>query len=220
MDGRRIVITGRDTDIGRAVAQACTNAGATVAERPACLAGQVWEDTSAEEFRRNLPIHGLVHTGQREVSPEPATAAESLRRQFDDLCVAPILMTRHLASKGELEDGGAIIFLTSILAHVGIDGSSLNAGIEGAVLGSARSLSLELAPRRIRVNCVSAACLKLNASSSLVGARDNPGTQAAPLGIGDLDDVALATVFLLSDASRWITGTSLRMTGASAWISP
>jgi NAD(P)-dependent dehydrogenase (short-subunit alcohol dehydrogenase family) len=80
-----------------------------------------------------------------------------------------------------------------------------------------RSLSLELAPERIRVNSVAAGIVETALTEELrrkVGQTAWQSIEAEhPMGIGSADDVANAVLFLLSDASRWVTGTTLVVDG-------
>ena len=69
--------------------------------------------------------------------------------------------------------------------------------------------------RRIRVNCLSPALVEtplLEATAQVVGSMDTERNNY-PLGFGKPEDIANAAIFMLSDASRWVTGTTLVMDG-------
>ena len=109
------------------------------------------------------------------------------------------------------------MFLSSAVGLVGQAGVSVYSATKGAVVTMTKSLALELAREGVRVNCV---CPGVVQTEMTTGLRESIGadafqrvTDAHPLGLGTSEDVANAIVFLLSDASRWITGTSLTVDG-------
>jgi NAD(P)-dependent dehydrogenase (short-subunit alcohol dehydrogenase family) len=88
---------------------------------------------------------------------------------------------------------------------------------KAALTGLARSLAVELARDRIRVNCVAPAWVRgemtEQAFSNMTAEQVAQLEQAHPLGLGDPRDVAHAAAFLLADTGRWITGTTLLVDG-------
>ena len=82
---------------------------------------------------------------------------------------------------------------------------------KAALIAFARCLAMEVVKRNIRVNCLSPALVEtplLDATAEITGTIEEE-RKNYPLGFGKPDDVANAGIFLLSDASRWITGTTL-----------
>lgn len=96
-------------------------------------------------------------------------------------------------------------------------GGSLYVSSKAALEGYARVLALELAPRKIRVNCLRPAFVKgpmlddteKKMSKEVIKQIE----EKQPLGLGEPEDVANAVIFYLSDASRWITGTNIILGG-------
>ena len=84
-------------------------------------------------------------------------------------------------------------------------------------MAGSKSLALELAPRNIRVNCVAPGVVETPLSAKAVYNQDEDLLKKIksyhPLGLGRAEDVANASVFLLSDAARWITGTTMFVDG-------
>jgi NAD(P)-dependent dehydrogenase (short-subunit alcohol dehydrogenase family) len=120
-----------------------------------------------------------------------------------------------LFKKHNVENNGYILFMASIAAHIRVRGLGGYSGSKAAVIGMMRCLALEVVKRKIRVNCLVPALVEtpmLEAPSLMPGYLDEE-RKAYPLGFGRPEDVANAAVFLLSDASRWITGTSLVLDG-------
>ena len=78
-----------------------------------------------------------------------------------------------------------------------------------------RCLSMEVVKRRIRANCLSPALVEtplLEATTAMLGSMEKERA-SYPLGFGKPEDIANAAIFLLSPASRWITGTTLILDG-------
>jgi 2-keto-3-deoxy-L-fuconate dehydrogenase len=112
-----------------------------------------------------------------------------------------------------LDEGASIVFISSINAIVGAPGLSAYAASKGALLTLSRTLALELADRRIRVNCVCPASVDTPLLRASFDRHPDPAAERArnirrhPLGrIGTPDDVANMVVFLASDEASWITG--------------
>ncbi len=110
-----------------------------------------------------------------------------------------------------------MVFVSSVMALVGSPGSAAYSMSKAALHGLAKSLALELAPRRIRVNCVAPGYVNTPMYARLAGFW-SPEERARvesdhPLGIGSPEDVAQAICFLLAPASRWITGCVLPVDG-------
>ena len=106
------------------------------------------------------------------------------------------------------EQGGSIVNLTSIEAHRAAPGYAVYSAMKAAVTSLTASLALELGPRMIRVNCIAPDVI--------------PTPGVGPVGVhtplpvpGDVDDVAGCAVFLASDLSRFVTGTTIHVDGGN-----
>jgi 3-oxoacyl-[acyl-carrier protein] reductase len=120
-----------------------------------------------------------------------------------------------------LVDGGAIVNLSSLAARDGGGGGALAySAAKGAVLTLTRGLSKELAPRKIRVNCVSPGMIDTTFHDTFtapevrkaVAARTSVGREGTP------EDVANAVLFLASPAAAYITGESIEINGGIYFI--
>jgi NAD(P)-dependent dehydrogenase (short-subunit alcohol dehydrogenase family) len=126
-----------------------------------------------------------------------------------------MLLTQGLLKKQKIQDGGSILFISSIAAHIGVAGVAGYSGSKAALIAMMRCLAMEVVKRKIRVNCLSPALVQsplLTATDKLVGSMETEENYY-PLGFGEPVDVANASIFFLSEASRWITGTTLVMDG-------
>jgi NAD(P)-dependent dehydrogenase (short-subunit alcohol dehydrogenase family) len=112
---------------------------------------------------------------------------------------------------------GSIVFISSVTAVVGsptVIGYSMS---KAALIGMARSMALELAPRNIRVNCVAPGFVRTPMYDKLVKfwEHEPAGRFEAlhPLGLGEAEDIANAIAFLLADTGKWITGSVVTVDG-------
>jgi 3-oxoacyl-[acyl-carrier protein] reductase len=115
-------------------------------------------------------------------------------------------------------EGGSIINVTSIEAHRAAPGFGIYAAMKAAVESLTKTLALELATRRIRVNAVAPDAIPTpgdEENAEAVSTDREAYGRKVPLGWGDVDDCAGPIVFLASDLSRFLTGTTLHVDGGS-----
>ncbi|MEU0934242.1 SDR family oxidoreductase [Embleya sp. NPDC005971] len=121
-----------------------------------------------------------------------------------------------------MNDGGSIVNVTTVEAFRAAPGFAVHAAMKAAVEQLTRSLALELSQRRIRVNCLAPDAIPTPGDAGLGATVPHDGGEdyeayaaKVPLGFGTTDDCAAAIVFLASDMSRFITGTTLHVDGGS-----
>lgn len=107
------------------------------------------------------------------------------------------------------ERGGSIVNITSIEAHRAAPGFAVYSAMKAAVANLTKTLALELGPRRIRVNCIAPDVIP---TPGIGG--DLPVKTPLPYA-GDVDDVAAAALYLASDWSRFVTGTTIHVDGGN-----
>jgi len=130
---------------------------------------------------------------------------------------APIMLLQKLLRKRKLRKGASVVF-TSSLAGTGVStiGNSMYTASKGALTAFIRCAALELAPKQIRVNAVCPGMIDTGIipTGSVSAQQIEEDKKNYPLGrYGTPDDVAWAMIFLLSDASAWITGDNLIIDG-------
>lgn len=114
-----------------------------------------------------------------------------------------------------MPDGGSIINITSVEAFRAAPGFAVYAAMKAAVEHLSRSLALELADRRIRVNTIAPDSIPTPGDAELAEAVGGDYSWKVPFGCGVPDDLAGAAVFLAADASRFITGTTIHVDGGT-----
>lgn len=237
-----IIITGASSGIGRACAIRCSQQGAKLAilgrdeerllETISLLNGDHHKSYSidlrdysayynlVETIVNDLGvISGFIHSaGIETVLPMKLTEPAHFENAFSVNVISAFEMTKHIIKKKHINPNGAsIVYIASIMGVVGQPAKTVYSATKGALIAGSRSLSLELARNKIRVNCVSPAMVDTGMSRALLDKVTPEATveiqKAHPLGIGKADDVADTCVFLLSDSASWITGINLLIDG-------
>lgn len=164
------------------------------------------------------PLNGLVHAaGKQATMPirlaAPHTVDDLLRTNLH----SAILLARGFCQKNCHAAESGMVFLSSVMGLVGAPMVSVYSATKAALMGLARSLAVELASERIRVNCVAPAFVQTEmldqVRKMLSPERFEALEKAHPLGFGTPRDVANAVAFLLADTGRWITGSTLIVDG-------
>jgi NAD(P)-dependent dehydrogenase (short-subunit alcohol dehydrogenase family) len=137
-----------------------------------------------------------------------------IRMNFGWLLHSTQLAARQMRKQGH---GGSIISITSIEGHRAAPGYAVYAGMKGAVTNFSRTLALELAPDRIRVNTI--APDQIPTEGMPMDTDERVITAGIPMGRqGTYEDLGGCALFLASDLSEYVTGTSLHPDGG-AWAS-
>jgi len=173
----------------------------------------------AEAAKRTGRIYGLCHSaGLVQTLPLQAMKPDRLRAMMEVNFVAGLELARALTRRDVLADeGGSILWIASIYAHVGAPGQVGYAATKGAITSAVRSMALELVPRKVRVNVLSPGLVKTpmtDAAHSRMSAEQWARIEALhPLGAGHPEDIARAAAFMLDPRNRWITGADLAIDG-------
>ena len=239
LDGKRILVTGAASGIGRATAILASQLGAQLilcdrnqdglcAVASQCPGSQslVIDLTDVAALKARVAecvtgfgkLDGLAHiAGRPYISPLKTVD----RERFDDVLhlnsYAGLNLAQLFSSRRIGNDGGSIVFVSSVYANVG---SAANVGYamsKGAVQSMTKALAVELAGKKVRVNCVAPGFVQTEMSEAISAyfdsAHEGEVDKLAPLGTGKPEDVANMVCFLLSDAARWITGAIMAVDG-------
>jgi len=165
------------------------------------------------------PLHGFVHSaGICQLLPVQALNIKRFDRTMRlNLLSAMMIVRAFVQSASHVKNESSIVLISSTAGVLGCPGQTLYSASKGALISFAKGSALELAPLGIRVNAISPACVE---TPMLDGVRQSMPEEnyqqlckRHALGLGQPQDIANATAFLLSEASRWITGTNLIVDG-------
>jgi NAD(P)-dependent dehydrogenase (short-subunit alcohol dehydrogenase family) len=243
LHGKTVLVTGASSGIGRAVAVECARVGArlvisgrnqerldeTMAMLDAVSDGNssahvscAADVTDAAQLGQLVEaageIDGVVHAaGISSVAPMRMLRQAAMQNTLDNNLMAPLMLTQRLMYKKSLRNGASLVFLSSIAAHTATLGLSPYAASKAALEGMIRPLALEIAPRGMRANALAPGIVDtpmVNRDEDLMETQ----RKLYPLGLGKPEDVAYAAIYLLSDASRKVTGTRLHLDGGISWL--
>ena len=239
LEGKTILVTGASSGIGRGTAIECAKMGAKVVlsgrnearlqETLAKLDGEehlvLCGDLNVEETRKeivdNMPaLNGVVNcAGISQIQMAKFMDQSSLEGIFQTNVFSPLMLNTLLLKKKKIQKNSSIIFISSIS---GVYRSQIGEGGYGAtkaaLAGYAKSLALELSAQGIRVNTIHPGVVEtplLEVSNGTFGEEKLEALrQKYPLKrFGKPEDIAYAAIYLLSDASSWVTGADLKIDG-------
>ena len=241
LGGRRVMVTGASSGIGRATCQYLDRLGARVIlvgrDRPRLEQVvstmdrgphriETFDLTALDEIPRWMkglasemgPMHAVVHSaGIFRLVPLRVLEADEVERTYRLNVGAAVALARGFRQKGVPASGGSIVYISSVAGLTGQPGVAAYAASKGAIISLARTLAVELARDGLRVNCVAPGMVRAGMSEEILD-RLSPAEvkrieEMHPLGFGDPVDVAGAIAFLIAETGRWITGTTLVVDG-------
>ncbi|MEA3445708.1 MAG: SDR family oxidoreductase [Bacteroidota bacterium] len=237
LEGKTILVTGASSGIGKQVAISVAAAGAKV-----CITGRNRERLEEcfntlqggghhlhvadliDEDAVNLlvdeldKLDGVVFSaGITTHKPAKFIRGKDFNQIFDVNFRAPVLLTGRLLKKKKINENSSFVFMSSIASEKAYFGGALYSSTKSAIETYSRTLALELAPKKIRSNCLLPTFVK---TPMVEGAGETISQEVldrfekmSPLGFGEPEDVANAAIFLLSDAAKWITGINIPLGG-------
>ena len=236
LEGKTILVTGASSGIGRGIAIACSKMGATViingrneqrlaetmtemqGEENLSLAADLSDSNSLTGMVSRLPkLDGIVHCagiGQRVLCKQLQEA--DLDTMMDVNFKAPVMLQTEILKQKKINKGASIVFIASIASDTPSIGNAVYSASKGAIISYANCLALELAPRLIRVNCILPAMIwtDLILKGGITEEELKEDEKKYPLKrYGKPEDIANLSIYLLSNAAAWMTGSSIKITG-------
>ena len=238
LEGKTILVTGASSGIGADTAIECSKMGATVivtgrnedrliqtlekldssfgANHKMIAADLTDEDSLTSLVDQIGSIDGLVNNaGVNRVKPLTFIKEEDLEYVFKSNTWTAVNLTRLLCKKKKLKKEGSVVFTSSVSAFFNAPGRALYAGSKAALTSFMRSFAVELADKGIRANAVHPGMVETKMiAENLTEEELQNNLREYPLNrFGKPEDVAWAIIYLLSDASSWVTGTSMVIDG-------
>ncbi len=237
LKGKTVFITGATSGIGKQAAIDMSAAGATLiitgrseerlSETLAALHGEGHTQFVADlmdfdafiTLAEGLPLlNGVVHSaGVTGHLPAKFIGADDISLMMRINYMAPVLLTSALLRKKKIAPNASLIFMSSITTKYPYYGGALYGSSKAAIEAYSRVLSIELAAKGIRSNCISPSFVRTpmvdDAGKTISNEVLEKFEKMMPLGFGEPEDVSNAIVYLLSDASKWVTGSNMVLGG-------
>jgi len=237
LEGKTILITGASNGIGKATAILAAELGAKLivtgrdTERLTALHDslvgeghqmQVGDLTVEDDLNKLVEqidkLDGVVHSaGIVKPLPIQFLTKAKIEEVAGINFYVPVELNRLLFKKKKINRAASFVFISSISSQHPFKGGAIYSSFKAALETYSKSIAIEMAHKKIRSNCIKAGLVETNIMEVTANAASRASLEAHekqyPLGFGQAIDVANATVFLLSHAARWITGTNLVLDG-------
>jgi 3-oxoacyl-[acyl-carrier protein] reductase len=221
LEGKVALVTGAAQGIGEAIALTFANFGASVAMCDRNADGLAFVSKEIDGLGERVVTGVMDVRDADQVDAFVDDAVRALDRRIDVNAKGQDALIRENFSSvthfvracvPHMPQGGSIINITSIEAHRAAPGFAIYSAMKAAVANLTQSLALELGSRLIRVNCIAPDVIP---TPGLPDLADVSARMALPVS-GHVDDIAGAAVFLASDLSRFVTGTTIHVDGGNA----
>jgi len=233
---KTILLTGGSSGIGRGIAIECSKSGATVIivgrnedklkETMQSLSGEghqyIIGDLTVEDDLKaivdKLPeLNGVVHCAGighrkmcRQILPEDVDTVMNINFK------APVLLQSSLLANKKIKAAASIVFIASKAAESPSVGNAIYSASKGAIISYSKCLAIELASRQIRVNCICPAMVWTDLILQGTATKEDLEQEQLKYPLkrfGRPEDVANLAIYLLSDASAWMTNSCIDLTG-------
>lgn len=235
LEGKTILVTGASSGIGRGICIECAKMGARVllmarneerlSETRSQMEGEGHEilrtdlcsSDDISTMVENLPmIDGMVLcAGIIKTMPVKNITEEAMTEIFNANILGSIKLCSRILRKKKLNRSGSVVFISSVSTFNVKVGNSLYSATKGAVNSFAKAMALEVSKQQMRVNCIQPGFVPSNILTT-----HGMGEEALqwykerhPLGLGTPEDIANGCIYLLSDASKWMTGSVMTIDG-------
>ncbi len=238
---KRILITGASSGIGKSCAVELSKLGAgivlvarnedTLEKTRGSLVGEDHHVESLdlkcgdhlvswlkEVVKRTGPLDGLIHcAGITKTMPLRGTSQDLFSQIISINLESAYFLGKAFRQKGVCNHPASLVYISSVAGVVGQAGLSAYCASKGGLITLAKSLAIELASEKIRVNVIAPGLIEtplVTAEATTVPTMTLESVIARhPMGIGQPEDVAYAAAYLVSDAAKWVTGSTLIVDG-------
>ncbi|MBL7853043.1 MAG: SDR family oxidoreductase [Cyclobacteriaceae bacterium] len=236
LQGKVVLVTGASSGLGREISVSIAKCGANCfltgrneqrliqtcnllsGGKHQYLAADLTSISERSGLINSIPVlDGLVlSSGMLVTKPVGFWTEQNVNEILNANFSGVALLVSEIVKNRKLGQGGSIVFISSIAGNViAHKGNGLYSASKGAINALLKVLALELAPRRIRVNAVLPGMIRTDLweGKSFDKQQLEIEERKYPLGFGSATDVSNSVVFLLSDATKWITGAELVIDG-------
>lgn len=241
LENKTILITGASSGIGRQCAIDCNRMGAKVVcmgrneERLRETLSQMEGEGNAMYSYDFSQVDGIKELVSQIVSErgklDGLVCAAGIEKSapfklltpsdYEDILrvntISAFEIVRQFTGVKSIKTPASVVFISSITSVIARTSTAAYSASKGALVSGARVFAAELAKRKIRVNCISPGTiltpLMQNYLSGLSEEDYKKRVSGFPLGLGETTDVSSACIYLLSDASRWVTAQNFIIDG-------
>ena len=233
---KTVLVTGASSGIGARIAIECSKMGANTIITARNMEHLQQTFNQMEEHSGNMKIiadnnsvadldsllnvipnlDGIVlNAGVLITIPIKHINEESMMSVFNTNILSSIRLIQKLLKMKKLNHNASIVFISSISTFQVKKGNSLYSASKGAINSFAKVLAVEVASLGIRVNCIQPGFIKTHVLDAGIVTEEQieEHLKKYPLGIGHPEDIAYPTVYLLSDAAKWVTGSIFTIDG-------
>lgn len=240
LEGKTILVTGASSGIGRGIAIECSKMGAKVvlnarneerlketlsmmgSENHQMIIADIASQDEIDRLVAELPVLDgcVLCAGIPQVCPVKHLKRQDIEDIFSVNTFAPIMITSSLVKKKKIHKGSSVVLVESISGvFVGTKGDVSYNASKAALNGFLKGAALELAGQCIRINAVNPGLVPtniLNLTNDMFAETHHTDimVDSYPLKrYGTPEDIAYGCIYLLSDASTWVTGTNIVIDG-------
>lgn len=242
LSGKKILVTGASSGIGKGIAIYLSKVGANVimAARNEEKLKETYNElepgnhsyylidlNNQDEIEGMIDdicsddkkLNGIVHSaGISRTVPIQYLKLDNLKSIMSINFYSFMELVKHFSKRKYNDNGGSIVAISSISSKLGARGLSAYCASKGALDSAIRPMALELAAKNIRINSIAPGMIKSQIYDGLIELVNNKDFETdlkkrQIMGLGKPEDVASVAAFLLSDASKFITGTSIIVDG-------
>ncbi len=241
LSNKKVLVTGASSGIGRAVAIVCSKMGANVVitgrnsieldntfsqlegEGHMQFIADLNVETDTDALVEALPqLDGFISNA----GINKRSLCRYLKEKDMDLIMrtnltSPVMLTKKLLKQKRINANASVVYISSIAAYHSSIGDGVYSATKGGIASFAKVLALELATNKIRVNTIQPAMVRtgLIENGPLTSEDYEKDERKYPLArYGKPEDIAYAVVYLLSDASAWVTGSDLVIDGGISLV--
>jgi NAD(P)-dependent dehydrogenase (short-subunit alcohol dehydrogenase family) len=206
------IITGRDAD-------RLAQTKSMIRQDALSFVADLNNENELLDLVKKLPrVQGVVFSaGIVEVIPVKFLSTENISKTFSINFFSQVMLTQQLLKGKKIDRAGSLVYMSSVRAKMGVAGTAMYSSSKAALAAFAKVTASECASQQIRSNCICPGIVispMTQNSLNLVSEADMEANAASyPLGLGLPKDITGLAVYLLSDASRWMTGSEIILDG-------